>query len=105
MAVTELSRLAEVVPEVANAFRQLRGSVLDSGPLGKDTVELIVVATLACTGRHGALRVHIKRLLDMGVDRATISHALVASLGAATTLTETVDGLAVLAECAQGGDK
>jgi alkylhydroperoxidase/carboxymuconolactone decarboxylase family protein YurZ len=60
---------------------------------------LIVVAGLAATHRHDALRVHITRLLDMGTERVAIAHALVACLGAATTLSETVDGLGVLSDC------
>ena len=96
---TELGKLAAVMPDLADGFRHIRREALKAGPLTNETVELIVVAGLAATHRLDALRVHITRLLDMGAERAAIAHALVACLGAATTLTETVDGLAVLAEC------
>lgn len=101
MVKTELGKLADTMPELATAFRQLRGEVMKAGPLGRDTIELIVVAALACTQRYDTLRVHIIRLLDMNVEPEAIAHALAAGLGAATTLSETVDGLAVLAECVQ----
>lgn len=101
MVKTELGKLADTMPELATAFRQLRGEVMKAGPLGRDTIELIVVSALACTHRYDTLRVHIIRLLDMDVEPAAIAHALAAGLGAATTLSETVDGLAVLAECVQ----
>lgn len=100
MATTELGKLSAVLPDLADGFRRLRREALKAGPLSNETIELIVVAGLAATHRHDALRVHITRLLDMGVERETVAHALVACFGAATTLTETVDGLGVLAECA-----
>lgn len=96
---SELDKLDAVLPDLADGFRRIRREALTAGPLTNETVELIVVATLAATNRHGPLRVHIKRLLDLGVEHAAIAHALAASFGAATTLTETVDGLSVLADC------
>lgn len=99
MPATELGKLAAVMPDLADGFRHIRREALKAGPLTNETIELIVVAGLAATRRRDALRVHISRLLDMGVEREAIAHALVACLGAATTLTETVDGLGVLAEC------
>lgn len=98
---TELDKLDAVLPDLADGFRSIRREALTAGPLANETVELIVVATLAATNRRGPLRVHINRLLDMGVEPAAIRHALAASFGAATTLTETVDGLGVLADCVE----
>ncbi|OHV32794.1 MULTISPECIES: carboxymuconolactone decarboxylase family protein [Pseudofrankia] len=99
MPTTELGKLAAVLPDLADGFRHLRREALKAGPLTDETIELIVVAGLAATHRRDALRVHITRLLDMGVEQAAIAHALVACFGAATTLTETVDGLGVLSGC------
>ena len=70
--------------------------MLECGPLGLEVVELVVVGALAATRQHDALRVHLRRLLELKTDVAAIRQALVAPLGAASTLTETIEALDVL---------
>lgn len=98
MSRTPLDKLSAISPDVAAGFKMLRTGVLDAGPLGHDVVELVVVGALAATRKHEALRVHLRRLVTMGVDAAAIRQVIVAPLGAASTLTETVEALDVLDE-------
>lgn len=98
MTMTELDTLTAAAPGVAEGFGILRKNVLNCGPLTPEIVELVVVGALAATGQEGALRVHVRRLVQMDVDVARIRQALVAPLGAASTLTETAQALRILNE-------
>lgn len=98
---TPLDKLAAVSPSVAEGFKTLRKGVFD-GPLDEATVELIVVGSLAATGEHGALRVHVRRLLGMDVSMDAIRQAIVCSLAAASTLSATVDALDIAESLADG---
>ena len=93
---TPLDALGEISPDLAEGFRTLRAGVFTAGPLEHETVELIVVGALAATRQHGSLRVHLRRLVASGVDVAAIRQAIVATLGAAATLTETVEALEIV---------
>jgi alkylhydroperoxidase/carboxymuconolactone decarboxylase family protein YurZ len=95
---TPVDKLREISPEIADGFTRLRDGVLAGGPLDVVTVELVVVGALAATRQHDALRVHLRRLLELKTDLAAIRHALVAPFGAALTLTETIEALDVLEE-------
>lgn len=96
MSRTPLDKLAEVSPDVAKGFTMLRDGVFEAGPLGRDVVELVMVGALAAARQHDSLRVHLRRLLELEIDVAAIRQALIVPLGAATTLTETVEALDVL---------
>jgi alkylhydroperoxidase/carboxymuconolactone decarboxylase family protein YurZ len=90
---TPLDKLTEVSPDIADGFKKMRKGVLGGGPLTEDVVELIVVGALSATRQLEALDVHLRRLMAMDVEPAAVRQALVAPLGAASTLTETVEGL------------
>jgi alkylhydroperoxidase/carboxymuconolactone decarboxylase family protein YurZ len=98
MPKTPIQKLQSVSAEIADGFKQLRDGVLASGPLDLATVELVVVGALAATRQHGALRVHLRRLLELDTDLAAIRQALVAPFGAASTLTATIEALDLLDE-------
>lgn len=100
MPRTPIDKLNGVSPEVGAGFAMLRKGVLAAGPLSEDVAELVVVGALTATREFGALRVHIRRLLAMGVAVEAIRHALVLPLAAASRLTETVDALDILEELA-----
>jgi alkylhydroperoxidase/carboxymuconolactone decarboxylase family protein YurZ len=96
MAKTPLDALGEISPDLAEGFRTLRAGVFTAGPLAHETVELIVVGALAATRQHRSLRVHLRRLMASGVDVAAVRQAIVATLGAAATLSETVEALEIV---------
>lgn len=98
MARTPLDKLGDVSPRIAEGFRTLRQGVVEDGPLSTDSVELIVVGALTATRQHAPLVVHLKRLLELGVEHAAIRQAIVAPFGAAATLAATVEGLDIFEE-------
>lgn len=100
---TPVDKLREASPDLADGFQQLRRGALNSGPLGNEVAELVIVGALAATRQHGALRVHIRRLLKMDVPLDSIRQALVLPFAAASTLTETIEALDIFDEL-QGGD-
>jgi alkylhydroperoxidase/carboxymuconolactone decarboxylase family protein YurZ len=97
-----MDKLEEVSSELAAGFASLRKAALKAGPLAPEVAELVVVGALTATRQHGALRVHIRRLLGMGVAVEAIRHALVMPFGAGSTLTETIEALDILEELAGG---
>jgi len=97
-----MDKLAEISPDLAAGFKTLRAGALNAGPLPHETVELIVVGALAATRQHNSLRVHLRRLLETGVDVAAIRQAIVATLGAAATLTETIEALDIVESVVTG---
>jgi hypothetical protein len=58
--------------------------------------EPIVVATLVATSCLRPRHVCTKRLLGLGMTHAATARGLVATFGAAMTMTETIGGLSVL---------
>lgn len=93
MPTTTLDKLSAVSPNLAEGFRVLRMAAADAGPLPHETVELILVASLAATRQHDSLRVHLRRLVDAGVGQDAIRHCLVVGLGASSTVTSTCEAL------------
>jgi alkylhydroperoxidase/carboxymuconolactone decarboxylase family protein YurZ len=100
-----LDKLADVSPDLAEGFRALRSGAMRAGPLPHETIELVVVATLAATQQHGSLNVHLRRLLAADVDPAAIRHAIVATLGAAATVAPVIEALDILEELTQEGER
>lgn len=91
-----MDKLTEVSPDLAEGFRRLREGAAAAGPLPHETVELIVIGSLVATRQHNSLRVHLRRLLAAGVDPKALRHGIVATLGAAATLTATIEALDLL---------
>lgn len=98
MAKSSVAKLADVSPDLADAFRSIRKAANAAGPLSLEHVEYAVVSALAVTRQHDALRAHLKKLLELGVEVPAIKHLLVAPIGAAGTLLETAEALDILDE-------
>jgi alkylhydroperoxidase/carboxymuconolactone decarboxylase family protein YurZ len=84
--------LAEANPAAAEAFAQLRHAV-EAGPLDQQTVELIVIGSLASVGQLGSLAVHVKRAAGLGVTIEQINQAIVSTLAASTLFNDVVAAL------------
>lgn len=84
--------LANANPDAARAFAELRRAV-ESGPLDQQTVELIVIGSLAAVAQLGSLAVHVKRARSLGVSMAQINQAIVSTLGASTLFNDVVAAL------------
>ncbi|MGX7677709.1 carboxymuconolactone decarboxylase family protein [Jatrophihabitans sp. DSM 45814] len=93
--------LANANPSAAEAFTALRKAV-EAGPLDQQTVELIVIGSLAAVGQLGSLGVHVKRAVSLGVTQEQVNQAIVATLGASTLFNDVVAALRT-AEAAVAG--
>lgn len=78
--------LGEVSPDARDQYRQLRTTLMASGPLDAATCELINVVGLAMLGYEPSFKLHAKRLVDGGMPKAAIQQAVIATLGATTVL-------------------
>lgn len=106
MARATLDKFAEVSPNLAEGFRALHSGSVRAVPLSHETIELVAVATLAATQQQGSLRVHLLRLLAAAnVEPAAIRHAIVATLGAATTAAPVIEALDLVEELIQEGER
>jgi alkylhydroperoxidase/carboxymuconolactone decarboxylase family protein YurZ len=68
--------LAGANPAAAEAFAELR-RIVEPGPLDQQTVELVVIGSLAAVGQLGSLGVHVKRAPSLGVSMDEINQAIV----------------------------
>jgi alkylhydroperoxidase/carboxymuconolactone decarboxylase family protein YurZ len=84
--------LAGANPAAADAFAQLRKAV-EAGPLDQQTVELIVIGSLAAVGQLGSLAVHVKRAVSLGVTPEQINQAIVSTLAASALFNDVVAAL------------
>lgn len=84
-------------PELAEAFQTLRKAAVQ-GPLDEPTYELIVIGSLAATGEEGSFKVHARRLKSLGVGADAVRQAVMATLAASTTFSQTVAALRWLDE-------
>lgn len=84
--------LADANPDAARAFADLRRAV-ESGPLDQQTVELIVIGSLAAVGQLGSLTVHVRRARSLGVPMTQINQAIVSTLAASALFNDVVAAL------------
>jgi len=78
--------------DAAAAFQQLRKAVT-VGPLDEHACELIVIGALATAGEEGSLKVHARRLRAMGAPVEELRQAVLVTLAASTTFSQTVAAL------------
>ena len=88
-----LDYLKQISSDSGNAFQALRKAVMASGPLDAHTCELIALAGLVTSGSEQSFKTHARRLLREQVPLAAIRQAVLVTLGASTTLNQTLDGL------------
>lgn len=67
-------------PDVARAYDALGDQLHRAGPLDQRTRRLLKLGIAVGAGAEGAVRSHVRKALDEGVDRAEIEHAIVLSL-------------------------
>jgi alkylhydroperoxidase/carboxymuconolactone decarboxylase family protein YurZ len=85
-------------PAAGKVFRNLRDSLLASGPLDAETCELIVISGLAAAGFEDSFKIHSRRLLDMGTPMSSLRHAVLITLGATTVAFQVARALQWLEE-------
>lgn len=85
----------------ADGFQALRVAVRDAGPIDESTRELVLIAAFTTAGNEIAVRAHTERALALGVSEAALRHAVLLTLGATTTLIQTVNGLRWIQETVQ----
>jgi len=87
------SWLGTISAEARDQYKELRSTLLASGPLDATTCEIINVVALAIRGFEPSFRIHAARLAQGGVPKRTVQHALVSTLGATTVLFEVARAL------------
>lgn len=92
-ALTPVEKLAAVSPGAAQAFQDLRKSVLASGPLDNHTCELIVLGAMVTAGYESSFKTHARRLLKENVGPAALRQAVLVTFAATTSFTEVSAGL------------
>lgn len=90
---TPLDYLKEISSETGNAFQALRKAVMAAGPLDAHTCELIALGALVTSQGEQSFKTHARRLLRAGVPLAALRQAVLVTLGASTTLNQTLNGL------------
>lgn len=63
-------------PEMAEAYGELAGRCLKSGPLNQKTCELVKLGIAVGLSSEGAVRSHVRRALAEGVTIAEVRHAV-----------------------------
>jgi len=86
-------RVGELNKNVADLFQALREATLTSGPLDRSTCEMIVVAGFAALNCETSFKTHSRRLVKMNVPKATLQHAVLATLGATTVIYQVANAL------------
>jgi alkylhydroperoxidase/carboxymuconolactone decarboxylase family protein YurZ len=92
--VSNLDRLRETAPGLADAFRALRVAADDAGPLDAKQRELSLLVGFAVSRNEGGFRVHCTRARQAGADLGEIEHAVLLQLGTNLGLVPVVEALA-----------
>jgi alkylhydroperoxidase/carboxymuconolactone decarboxylase family protein YurZ len=91
-------QLRAINPGLLEGFQALRNAVKNAGPLDDVTRELILISAFACAGIEPAFKRHCQRLLEMGVERAKIQHAIFVPAGSTVPFMTVVVALRWLEE-------
>lgn len=93
--------LRSIDASAADGFQALRVAVRDAGPIDEATRELVLLAAFTTSGNEVAVRAHTERALGLGVSEEALRHAVLLTLGASTTLIQTVNALKWVQETVQ----
>jgi alkylhydroperoxidase/carboxymuconolactone decarboxylase family protein YurZ len=85
--------IRELSPDVAAKFIELRGAACAAGPIDEITRELILISSFASAGLEEGFKNHARGLLQKGVSKTTLQHAVVIPLGATMLFLRAVDAL------------
>lgn len=67
-------------PELAEAYGELAGRCLKSGPLDPKTCELVKLGVAVGLSSEGAVRSHARRALADGISPAEVRHAVLLAM-------------------------
>ena len=90
--------LRKVSPTGAAGFKALREGIAKAGPLDYQTIEFILLGAFVATGYEDAIKIHAKRLIDLGVSKEAVRQAIQVPFGATATLVDVTRALAWLDE-------
>ncbi len=93
-------QLRNVNEKAGIAYRALRDSIMQSGPLDADTCELILIGCFAVRGCERSFRVHALRGLKAGMSKELLQQVVMIPMGAASPLAEVTKVLTWLDEVA-----
>ncbi|MGH7796826.1 MAG: carboxymuconolactone decarboxylase family protein [Candidatus Binatia bacterium] len=91
--LTPLEYLSQFCPEATVAFQGLRAAVVKSGPLDRNTCELITLGAFATARIEEGFKTHARCLLDGGVSPEALRQAVLVTFGATTTFAVALDAL------------
>jgi alkylhydroperoxidase/carboxymuconolactone decarboxylase family protein YurZ len=94
--------LAKESPAAAASWKELRGAVLESGPLDDGTCELLLVTGFAFAGYEDSFKVHAKRAVAAGISAEAVRHAVVATFGVLMSMFQVARALQWLDEIGLG---
>ena len=78
--------LGGVSEQARDQYRALRLTLAATGPLDRNTCELINVVGFVMLGYEASFKAHARRLVDAGYPKAALQQAVVTTLGATTVL-------------------
>ncbi|OZC61959.1 carboxymuconolactone decarboxylase family protein [Rhodococcus sp. 15-725-2-2b] len=91
--VSNLDRLRETAPDVADAFRGLRVAADSYGTLEPKQREFSLLVGFAVTRNEGGFRVHCTRAKDAGATLEEIEQIVILQLGTSLGLVPVVEAL------------
>lgn len=101
--ITNLDRLRDYSPEIADAYRSLRGAIDGYAESEDKQRQLVMLAGFAATLNEGGFRVHCNRAVAAGATIAEIEQAVLLMLGTSLGLATTIDVLGWLRDELGGG--
>ena len=99
--LTPVQYLAQFSPEASRSFQELRSSVMESGPLDRNTCELITLGAFATVGNEASFKTHARRLLKEDVPVAALRQAVLVTFAATATFGDIVAALRWIDDVAQ----
>ena len=94
--------LREVCPGLMQGFAASRQAIADAGSLDRQSIEMVMLAAFVTAGYEAAVKIHGRRLLDMGMPLADIRQVVLATFGATTTISSVSRALCWIDEMASG---
>ncbi len=90
---TPVEYLAQFSPEASRSFQALRKAVMESGPLDRNTCELVTLGAFATVGNEASFKTHARRLLKEDVPVAALRQAVMVTLAATSTFGDVIAAL------------
>ncbi|WP_213765557.1 carboxymuconolactone decarboxylase family protein [Caballeronia sp. dw_19] len=94
--------LREVSPGLMEGFQISRDAIAQVGSLDKQAMEMVMLAAFVTAGYEAAVKIHARRLLDMGMPIENIQQIALATFGATTTVSGASRALKWIEEIVDG---